>query len=80
MSLSFENVCEIYISDGAREGLEKMVSSKCLQVKSRQSNFGRFENALKNKIILKSTITKKNELQSSCLRAETRVNKVKEKF
>ena len=47
VTLRSENVCEIYISDGAREGLEKMVSSKFLEVISRQSNFGRLEKCLK---------------------------------
>ena len=48
-ALSFENVCEIYISDGERDGLEKTLAA-CLQVVSRQSNFGELEKCLKKQI------------------------------
>ena len=48
VALSFENVWEIYISDGAQnwEGLNLWLAA-CLQVKSRLSNFGRLEKCLK---------------------------------
>jgi len=51
VALSFENVCEIYISDGAWEGLEKWLAATTirLQVISRQNNFGRLEKCLEKK-------------------------------
>ena len=48
--LSFENVCEIYTLDGAKEGLEKCLATNVYKKYWDRVIFGDYKNALKKQI------------------------------